>query len=233
MLAAAAAKALTLRLVDVTPGANIPHHLREWAGAYTLTPDGPDSFTVTFTDPKTLRAVSDMLAGGIRGVFRVERGSAAAAAAAGSSGSSGTAAGVWGAGGGSSSSSSSVKAPPAGGPKLPKAAGLRSSSVSTAAAAAASVSGWQVIGSSKRSSAAAAVPAAAMAPDPWADDEATTAAARGSNRLAAAAAGSVLPQCVADDWESALDAERDVALPARPAVNLDQRNMWEALGDEA
>jgi hypothetical protein len=34
-----------------------------------------------------------------------------------------------------------------------------------------------------------------------------------------------------EDWEAAL--EGDVSLPPRPALNLNQSNMWDALGDEA
>lgn len=218
MLAAAAARALTLRLVDVTHGANISHHLREWAGDYVMTADGPDSFVITFTNPKSLKAASDTLAGGIRGLFRVERapGSAAAAAALAAAGSTG---GGWGPSsssrtGAAGVSSSSSKASTKPGPSTVAAAGGM---------------GWQVMSSSKSRSAAAAT-AAAPPPDPWADDEPATTAGRGAQRSTAAAAGAGAMQSVAEDWELALDT--DVAAPARPALKLDQQNMWAALDDD-
>jgi hypothetical protein len=37
-------------------------------------------------------------------------------------------------------------------------------------------------------------------------------------------------QAVAEDWESALDT--DVSATARPALKLDQQNMWAALDEE-
>eukprot|EP00775_Hariotina_reticulata_P012539 gene12539-12672_t len=58
MAAAAAARALTLRLTDVTPGANLSHHLREWAGEFKLTSDGPAAAMVTFDNPKAFKAAS-------------------------------------------------------------------------------------------------------------------------------------------------------------------------------
>jgi hypothetical protein len=238
MLAAAAAKALTLRLVDATPGANISYHLREWAGDYVIHPDGADSYVVTFSNPKSYKSASDVLAGGIRGVFRVERGAgssataaaataATAAAGGGSSSSSGAVAGGWG--------PSASRAAAAGSSSSTKAGGSRgpgSSKASSAAAAAGGSAGWQVFSSSKGKAAAAAP--AAPPPDPWADDEPSAGAQRsrtGPAAAAAAARGGVPQVKAVEDWEAAL--EGDVSLPPRPALDLDQRNMWEALGDEA
>lgn len=200
MFKAAAANTLTLRLVDITPGANIAYHLREWAGEYKISNEGCPSgvMLVTFDDTKVFKACSDQLAGGIRGVFRVERGSGkpTAAAAAAGDGSSAAAA----------------------------AARRRAAAPKPAAAAPAAAAGWQTVSSSRnRSTAAAAV--AAPPPDPWADDDQSAASAAAAARSAAAAAAPVV-----DDWEEQLDAEVDV--PRGPALKLEQRNMWDALGDD-
>lgn len=69
----------TLRLVDVSPSANIPHHLREWEGAYSMepssgTPDDDGCITVRFHSSAAMKAALTHLGGGIRGLFRVQRG---------------------------------------------------------------------------------------------------------------------------------------------------------------
>jgi hypothetical protein len=200
MLAAASARALTLRLVDVTPGANITHHLREWAGEFTTTPDGPHGLLVTFKTPQAHKAASDALAGGIRGLFRVDRSSTAAAAA------------------------------PAGAGSSSRAAAAASRRPAAAAAAAGSFQpGWLTVGGNKGRNAAAAAPAA---PDPWADDDAGSRAGRcGALGASSAAVASAVPRCVVDDWEDE-DSAAEVALPPRPAVQLEQHNMWDALTHE-
>lgn len=208
MLKASAQNALTLRLVDITPGANLTYHLREWAGEYKTTNDDSQSgsVTLTFDNPKVFKSCSDQLAGGIRGVFRVERGSSKTAAAAGADGHHGC--------GGSSSSSSSLK------PSVQRPAAAvtaRSSSLAAAPAAA----GWQTI-SKGRAAAAAAAPSGPPPVDPWADDDQAGAAAAAASSAAAAA--------VPDDWEEQLN--NDVDVPKGPALKLEQINMWAALGDD-
>lgn len=81
---AAATPQNVLRLVDVTPGANLQHYLREWSGEFKLNWEGSTTAVLTFDNPKSWKACSDVLGGGMRGVFRVDRSrnSATAAAAA-------------------------------------------------------------------------------------------------------------------------------------------------------
>lgn len=216
MLKSAAANALTLRLVDITPGANLAYHLREWQGDYRMTNDGDASsgtVLLTFDDPKILRSCSDQLAGGIRGVFRVERGcgkSSAAAAVAG-----GTADGVAGSisnANASSSISSSVK---------DKASSSRNASSGAAGSSSSSraAAGWQTVSSSKSKT----TTAAAAAPDPWADDESSL--HNGSSSAAAAGVTAVV-----DDWEAGFSSDVDV--PKGPAMKLEQHNMWDVLEDD-
>ncbi|WIA19673.1 hypothetical protein OEZ85_005603 [Tetradesmus obliquus] len=207
-----AAAAYTLRLVDVAPQAHLSHHLREWAGEYSLKTEAPGVVLLSFSSEKAYKAASETLAGGIRGVFRVERPAAAAAA---------------GAVAGSSSSSSSSYRLPAVPPQQQQQSGSKggssSSSRSAAPAGAGSLAaaGWQTVSAGKARGGDAA--AAAPPPDPWADDEKPSAAA-----AAAAAAAASMP--VADDWE----AEEDVGVevPRGPALQLKQSNMWDALEAE-
>lgn len=64
---------LTLRLIDIAPGANINHYLRSWAGEYTLHWTYADAAVLTFSSAAMLKSCSNCLAAGIRNVFRVDR----------------------------------------------------------------------------------------------------------------------------------------------------------------
>lgn len=203
---------LTLRLVDVTPNCNISQFLREWTGEYRTQSDGHGTVLLTFDNPRSFKAASDALAGGVRGQFRVERRPAGAAAGAATTVASTMAA----AHGCTSSSSGHTRA------SAPAPAGVFGGI--TAA-------GWQTVSSSSNKGRGADAPAAA-APDPWADDEPLN-SMQGSSRAGGAGGlggGSGLQQHIVDDWESELDAVAEV--PQRPALQLDQRNMWEALAME-
>lgn len=86
---AAASAAGSLRLTDISPGVDVERHLWEWAGLYTLQPDGPGSALLHFSKPSAYTACSDALGGGVRGCFRVDR-SYSAAGTGGSSSGAGT-----------------------------------------------------------------------------------------------------------------------------------------------
>lgn len=72
-----------LRLKDIVSGANLHHYLHEWMGHYVLEYEDKErrSALVSFTNQGMLKACSDVLAGGVRGVFLVDRSRSFAAAA--------------------------------------------------------------------------------------------------------------------------------------------------------
>ncbi|KAF6252974.1 hypothetical protein COO60DRAFT_478866 [Scenedesmus sp. NREL 46B-D3] len=169
-LPANAAGAYTLRLVDVAPQAHLSHHLREWAGDYTLKTEAAGVVLLSFGSEKVYKAASETLAGGVRGVFRVERAPVGGRAAA--------------AGGAAAAGSSSYRLPAVPSQQQQHNQQRQSGSSSRAAApagagslaGAAAAAGWQTVSAGKGRGADAAA-AAPLPPDPWADDDKPSAAA--------------------------------------------------------
>eukprot|EP00798_Chlamydomonas_sp_ICE-L_P026117 gene26117-11836_t len=210
--AATSAGGKTLKLFDVAPNADIERHLREWRGEYTISQYGSNA-SVIFKHESHFRTASDLLAGGVRGLFRVERATAhsvapsfAALAAAAApppciASSSTSAKAGWG-------QLSKPRAPP------PCSARTEPGS------------GWLVVkkGGSK------AVPAPAASVDPW-TGEYMGGEAEGSQRVQPVAA-------LADNWDDEEEAAPSEGAKSKGGPVKDPfvgNNMWQALegsGDE-
>ncbi|MEW5316918.1 MAG: hypothetical protein WDW38_008257 [Sanguina aurantia] len=168
----------SLKLVDLQPDVNLQFYLRTWAGDYELAWQSSSTALVTFNNATTFKSASDNLAGGIRGIFRVDRSTpqqnapaaAAAAAAAAATGWAGVPAPappgwqVWSkgkskgkapAGGGADGTASAA---PNGGGDSPGNSGNR-------------VGRFVVPGASKAAPGAGGPSAVPPAADPWDDSE--------------------------------------------------------------
>eukprot|EP00798_Chlamydomonas_sp_ICE-L_P015510 gene15510-21600_t len=208
MEAALDADQKVLHLIDIAPSANLNQFLREWKGDYTLDQQGTTA-TVSFTKQSVFKSVSDILGGGVRGVFRIERKDAAKKPT--SFAQAATIVHVPPPAP-APASTSAYRAPHA------RAGGAGSSSTATDPG-----SGWLVVKKGSKASAGSwtgsgAAPTSYV--DPWTDEK-----KGGETKVQAS------PPL--EDWEDALGlGSSEVVVPDKlRKFQLDVGNMWQALGE--